>query len=183
MVREMSATESAAATFMSASMLFMAGLFFLLGFSLFPVVGQVIAIPLAFMAAVPWLKEREENRISIRIGSESGARAMGEGVIPVAVLTTSRAGGDPTDFDVRMIDTRTVRFGPKRAAPADDMTDPDILAERLVDVDGDGDQDLVFYFSREASGITQSTKDACLFGETVRGEAFQTCAELHPAHP
>ena len=53
------------------------------------------------------------------------------GVIPVAVLTTSKAQGDTMDFDALAIDPASISFGPGNAA----ISHSDGHAE---DADGDG---------------------------------------------
>jgi len=79
--------------------------------------------------------------------------------IPVAILTT-------TSFDAATVDPATVRFGRTGTeAPPSQFT--------LVDVDADGDSDLVLLFNIQKTGIACGDTSASLTGETVGGEAIE----------
>jgi hypothetical protein len=94
-------------------------------------------------------------------------------VVPVAILTTSTAAGEPVDFDAGEVDPGTVAFGPGGAAPAH--------GGHLEDVDGDGDVDMVLHFPTPATGIACGDTSATLSGQTVGGQAFQGTDTLKTA--
>lgn len=77
---------------------------------------------------------------------------------PVAVLTTATSAGESLDFDAASVDAATVRFGPAAAPP---------LASGLVDVDTDGDLDLVVTFDKSAVGFVCGDDTGVLTGEAV----------------
>lgn len=87
----------------------------------------------------------------------------GRGVLPVAILTTSTNAGELLDFDASTVAPSTVRFGPggARAGP-----------NRLVDVGGDGDLDLVLLFRTRHTGLVCGDVLASLTGETFTGRSF-----------
>ena len=80
----------------------------------------------------------------------------GRGILPVAILTT-------VDFDASTVAPSTVRLGPggARAGP-----------NRLVDVGGDGDLDLVLLFRKRGTGLVCGDVEASLTGETSTGRTF-----------
>lgn len=96
--------------------------------------------------------------IDIKPGSWPNSINLGQfGVTPVAVLTTS-------SFDAATVDGSTVRFGPNQ-----------VLALRwaLEDVDADGDTDMILHFSTRALGLTASSTEATLTGQTLGGGEIQ----------
>jgi hypothetical protein len=84
----------------------------------------------------------------------------GNGVIPVAILTTE-------DFDATTVDHTTVRFGPSGAAETHDNKQG--VTRHEGDEDGDGDRDLVLHFRRGETGIQCGDGEATLTGETFDG--------------
>ena len=81
----------------------------------------------------------------------------------VAILTTSVAAGESADFDaVLTVDPATVRFGPAGAIPVNN---------RPLDVDHDGDLDLVFTFREIDTGLRCGVSDVTLTGETYVGRS------------
>jgi hypothetical protein len=83
---------------------------------------------------------------------------MGQGVIPVAILTTAA-------FDAATVDANTVLFGRSgvEAAP---------LQWALKDVDADGDLDLMLHFVAQTTGIQCGDTSASVAGTTVNGQKF-----------
>ena len=68
------------------------------------------------------------------------------GLIPVAILTTSTAMGDPVDFDATTVDSSNVRFGPGAAMRFH-------RRHHIRDVDRDGDMDMLLHFRQRTTGI------------------------------
>lgn len=87
------------------------------------------------------------------------------GVIPVAILTTSTAAGEPLDFDATTVDPLSVGFGPGFATEAHGTG-------HFEDVDGDGDIDLMLHFRVQETGIVCGDTECGLTGETLSGEVI-----------
>jgi hypothetical protein len=101
--------------------------------------------------------------IDIKPGSfPNSINPRSRGVIPVAILTTSTAQGDPLDFDATSVDALSVRFGPNGTTEAH-------ARGHIEDVDGDGDLDLVLHFRTQETGIHCGDTSASLTGTTVGG--------------
>jgi len=98
-----------------------------------------------------------------------------KGVIPVAILGSST-------FDVTTVDVTTLSFGPGGASPAHDLTHPDVYADHLQDVNGDGYIDLVSHYISSESGITSGDTSACLSGEYGGGLSFTGCDSVRTLH-
>jgi streptogramin lyase len=99
--------------------------------------------------------------IDIKPGSFPNSINPGsQGVIPVAILTTSIEAGEPVTFDASTVAPDTVRFGPAEA-PA--------VQSALEDVDGDGDVDMILHFRTQETGIVAGMTEATLTGETIEG--------------
>lgn len=96
--------------------------------------------------------------IDIKPGSDSNSiNLSSNGKIPVAVLTTDT-------FDATQIDPLTVSFGPAGAGEAHGRA-------HVVDIDADGDADLVLHFNRQDTGIACGDTEAALTGQTFSGQA------------
>jgi len=105
-----------------------------------------------------------EVTIDIKPGSfPNSINPDSKGVIPVAILTTDAAVGEPVTFDATTVDPETVLFGPDEAAP---------VHYALEDVDNDGDIDMILHFKTQETGITVGDTKATLTGETVDGRQF-----------
>ena len=103
-------------------------------------------------------------KINIKPGSDPNSiNPRSKGKIPVAILTTSTADGDPIDFDATTVDPLSVEFGPGGAAEAHGKG-------HLEDVDGDGDSDLVLHFKTQETGIQCGDTEASFTGETFGGQ-------------
>jgi hypothetical protein len=88
------------------------------------------------------------------------------GLIPVAIL------GSDT-FDITAVDWTTVEFGSDSSSPAHDLNDPAVIAEHTVDVDDDGDSDLVLHFKTRRTGIECGHTSTSLTGETYEGQPIR----------
>ena len=107
----------------------------------------------------PWLCPSVE--IDIKPGSEPNSiNPNSKGLIAVAIL------GSDT-FDVADVDVTTLEFGPDGAKPAHDLTDPDVYAEHLQDVNGDDFMDLVSHYRTQETGIEKGDTSATLTGTTT----------------
>lgn len=104
-------------------------------------------------------------------GSATAINGLND-IIPVAVLTTSEAGGDPADFDASQINATTVRFAVNGAEDTDS-------AAAIGDVDGDGDNDARFDFLTGDTGIGCTDTTASLVGETYLGEPISGVADIN----
>jgi len=87
-------------------------------------------------------------------------------VIAVAIPTTGTSQGDATDFDAATVDPTTVGLGPGLAPPAHG-------SGHLLDVDGDGDDDLLLHFRTPDTGIHCGDASATLTGQTFGGELLE----------
>jgi hypothetical protein len=88
-----------------------------------------------------------------------------QGVIPVAILTTST-------FDAADVDPSTVTF--EDAAP---------LRWALEDVDGDGDLDMILHFAKADVTLEPDQTVACLQGSTFSGQQFEVCDSIRIVPP
>jgi hypothetical protein len=85
--------------------------------------------------------------LDIKPGSyPNSINTKSNGVISVALLGTDT-------FDVTTVDVTTLRFGPNDALPAHDLTDLEVYAEHLQDVNYDGYTDLVSHYKTKQTGI------------------------------
>ena len=85
----------------------------------------------------------------------------GNGVIPVALLTTA-------DFDALIVDHNTVQFGDAVETHRDKKTGEAQRHEE--DFEGDGDLDLIFHFRAKDTGYDCDTAQFTLMGETFSGQ-------------
>jgi len=121
----------------------------------------------------PASKEVKEVEIDIKPGGNpNNINLRSKGVVPVAVLTTG-------DFNANTIDPTTVKFA--GASP---------VRWTLCDVDGDGDDDMMFHFKTQNLKLdensTESTLTAMLIGtmtstmtsETTAGDLIQGTDEV-----
>jgi len=85
-------------------------------------------------------------------------------IINVAVLSTSVADGEEEDFDATQVDPDSLRFGIGEAA--------NVVIPRVSDVDGDSDNDVIFGFNTQETGIVCGDTEASLTGKTYSGSVF-----------
>ena len=105
-----------------------------------------------------------EVDIDIKPGSDPNSiNPNSNGVISVAILTTSTAAGEPLDFDATTVDPLSVEFGPNGATESHGKG-------HIEDVDGDGDLDLVLHFKTQETGIQCGDTEVSLSGETFGGQ-------------
>ena len=103
-------------------------------------------------------------------GSPEAVNGLND-IIPVAVLTTSIAAGDASDFDASQIDPAVVRFGPGSAEDVD-------LAATIFDQDGDGDADAVFEFLTGDAGFSCTDIAGEIRGATLAGDPFVSVGSM-----
>lgn len=90
------------------------------------------------------------------------------GVIAVAILTTSKAAGEAIDFDAITVDPVTIRFGHSGTEALETHG-----KGHSEDADGDGDLDMMLHFRLGDTGLTCSDTEAILTGKTLAGEPVQ----------
>ncbi len=105
--------------------------------------------------------------IDVKPGSDPNAvNPRSKGKIPVAILTTSTADGDPFEFDAWDADPLSLAFGPDGAGIAH-------AYGHAEDVDRDGDLDMVVHFKTRETGIACGDTEATLAGETFGGQPIE----------
>lgn len=93
----------------------------------------------------------------------------GNGVVPVAILSTST-------FDARSVDFRSVEFGPGHALGVDKQPN-------VEDVDGDGLLDLVLHFRTDEADIPAGATEVCLNGRSSDGVNISGCDSVFTVPP
>jgi hypothetical protein len=108
--------------------------------------------------------------IDIKPSSDSNSINLGsEGVIPVAILTTSVADGDAIDFDATQVDASSLTLAGSAAREKGKSGN----FGSFEDVDGDGDQDLVVQFPTTDLNLTEADTEAIVEGQTLDGTPIQ----------
>jgi uncharacterized repeat protein (TIGR01451 family) len=114
--------------------------------------------------------------INIKPGSfPNSINPDGQGVIPVAVLTTLAGEyGTPIDFDATTIDPLSVRFGPRDLVWTETGGAPEAHGHghiedsyELDEVTKDGDLDMVLHFRTQETGIVHGDTEACIKGQWI----------------
>ncbi len=114
-----------------------------------------------FEAEITWMAAPDVT-IDIKPGSDRNpvnCNGKGNGVIPVAILTTD-------GFDAQAVDCMTVRFGPLGAYETHGKC-------HLSDVDDDGDLDMMLHFRRNETGVACGDTMMTLWGMTLDGFEFE----------
>ena len=111
--------------------------------------------------------------IDIKPGGDANPiNLKSNGVLPVAILTTSRADGEIDDFDATTVDPTSILFGDARdgygrAAPT---------RFSYEDVDHDGDVDLILHFLmqdiRSSGALAEDSTNAVLTAELFSNDAL-----------
>ena len=120
--------------------------------------GDGSAIDLWFLSSTPiYLKDPATNVEQVEIDIKPGSypnsiNLKSKGVVPVAVLKTE-------DFDAETVDPTTVEFA--GASP---------LRWTMCDVDGDGDEDMLFHFKTQELNLDENSTEAVLTGQTNDGD-------------
>lgn len=96
-------------------------------------------------------------------GSASAINGLND-LIPVAVLSSSTAVGDPIDFDATTISAVTVRFGPAEGTFRS--------YQPGFDQDGDGMNDGLLEFRTGDTGVACTDTEMTITGETNAGVTF-----------
>ncbi len=155
-------------------------LFIALGLSFLPIIGIALGAGLLWFGLYPWIKILHRNDVNVLVGSVSDNNLEGRR-IPVAILSATKE-RDGFDFDPGQVDPRSLRFGPGSVGPVDDMTDQEIYARSVRDINGDGIPDLIVYFSGDSAGINEKVEEVCVRAKTRDGERVFGCGELETGY-
>jgi hypothetical protein len=126
----------------------------ILGLMLFPAVGVAHA-----------QEEHPQMHVNIDVKPGSDPNSINlksKGLIPVALFGSA-------DFDIDLVDTTTVSFGPLHHHMDGGAPAVKVIAE---DVNLDGYPDLVFFFKPAQTGLQTSDATACLHGFLLDGSHF-----------
>lgn len=148
-------------------------LFVALGFSFLPIVGIIVGAAFLWFSLYPWVNLLHRHRVNVLVGSVSD-NYLEEKRISVAILSATKE-RDGFDFDPMSIDPLTVRVGPGKTGPVDDLSDPDIYARSLRDINEDGIPDLILYFSGDSAGINEKVEHVCVSAKMKNGERVLGC--------
>ena len=92
------------------------------------------------------------------------------GVVKVGLLSSSIANGEQSDFDANQVDTASLKFGPTEASVLGIYAD--------VDINGDGNPDLMTSFAMPDTGIVCADTEVTLSGATNSGKTFSATDEI-----
>lgn len=112
-----------------------------------------------------------EVEIDIKPGSDPNSiNLCTSGIVSVAILTTSVADGDASDFDATTVDADTATLADQDVRTVGKSNK---LMSRIEDVDGDGDLDQVLQFETINLALTLDITDttATLNAETIGGDS------------
>jgi len=155
-------------------------LFIALGLSFFPIIGIVVGAGFLWFALLPWVKIFDRKNVKVLVGSVTDNYLEGR-KISVAILSATKE-RDGFDFDPGRVNPASVRIEPGNVGPVDDMTDPEIYARSLKDLNDDGIPDLILYFSGDSAGIDGKVKEVCVRAKTRDGERIIGCGEIEAGY-
>lgn len=147
-----------------------------LGMSFLPVIGILIGAVLMMAAIYPWVPIARKQRVKVLISTVSDNYL--ESMRLCAAILSATGERDGFDFDPGQVDPASVRFGPLRAPPSEDMSDPEVYRRSLVDLNNDGVPDLLLYFHGDTAGITADDRNACLQAKMRNGERIFGCGRV-----
>jgi hypothetical protein len=148
-------------------------LFIALGLSFLPIVGFVVGAGFLWFGLYPWVNILHRRKANVLIGSVSDNNLRGRR-LPVVILSATKE-RDGFDFDPRLVDASSVRIGPGKTGPVDDMSDPAIYERSLRDINEDGIPDLILYFSADSAGIDEKVGELCVRAKLQGGERVIGC--------
>lgn len=105
----------------------------------------------------------DEIEIDLKPGGTNTINLNSNGLIIVALLTTSIADGDSVDFDATEVDPSTVMLGSATPKHSNGHTN---------DIDGDGDLDRFFHFRIPDIGLSCGDSTVQISGMTFSGDIF-----------
>jgi hypothetical protein len=155
-------------------------LFIALGLSFLPIIGIVVGTGFLWFGFFPWVKILHRRDVKVLVGSVTD-NYLEDRRIPVAILSATKE-RDGFDFDPARVDPCSVRIGPGRVRPVDDMTDPEIYTRSLKDINDDGIPDLILYFSGDSAGIDGKAEEVCVRARTRDGERIVGCGEMEAGY-
>lgn len=103
--------------------------------------------------------------VSVRPGNSNKVNPFSNSTLPVVIYGSE-------SFDVRDVDAAMLVFGPNEALSSDGN------GANVVDVDGDGYDDLKCHFRVPNTGIAVGDEEACLSGLTWDDVPIQGCASV-----
>ncbi len=150
------------------------------GLSIFFIVGIAAGSGLLWFGLYPGSKIFHRNDVNVLVGSVSDNYLEGR-TIPVAILSATKE-RDGFDFDPGRVDPCSVRIRPGNVGPVDDMSDPEIYARSVRDINEDGIPDLIVYFSGDSAGINEKVEEVCVRAKTRDGERVFGCGVLQAGY-
>ncbi len=151
-------------------------LFLALGVSFLPIVGLFVGAAFLWFSLYPWVNLLHRNRVNILVGSVSDNN-LEDRRISVAILSATKE-RDGFDFDPGLVDPFSVRVGPGKTGPVDNLSDPEVRARSLRDINGDGIPDLILYFSGDSAGVKEKVEDVCVRAKMKNGERVLGCSAM-----
>jgi hypothetical protein len=148
-------------------------LFIALGLSFLPVVGIAVGAGLLWFGLYPWVKVLHRQKANVLIGSVSDNYLL-DRRIPVVILSATKE-RDGFEFNPALVDPTSVRIGPGKTGPVDDMSDPQVYERSLRDINEDGIPDLILYFSADSAGFGEKVEEVCVRAKTRNGERVFGC--------
>jgi hypothetical protein len=118
--------------------------------------------PLAGTDLIVTINCEEPTTIDVDpFNAENEIRPNDSYTVPVAILSTQVANGDPGDIDATQIDLASLRFGPNKT--------PHTGSTVVGDIDGDFDTDVIFGFDAFSSGIACGDTELVVEGQLASG--------------